>query len=70
MCSVNGEEVSEMARKLRVEFEGAVYHVMNRGDQRERNFVEEEDRTLFVATLAKPRRRPNMSGETESGNQR
>ena len=38
-------------RKLRVEFEGAVYHVMNRGDQRERSFVDEEDRTLFVATL-------------------
>ena len=38
-----------MARKLRVEFEGAVYHVMNRGDQRERIFVDEEDRKLFLA---------------------
>jgi REP element-mobilizing transposase RayT len=40
-----------MARKLRVEFEGAVYHVMNRGDQRERIFVDDEDRRLFLATL-------------------
>src|SRR4029077_10578585 len=40
-----------MARKLRVEFEGAVYHVMNRGDQRERIFVNDEDRRLFLATL-------------------
>jgi putative transposase len=40
-----------MARKLRVEFEGAVSHVMNRGDQRERIFVNEEDRRLFLATL-------------------
>ena len=24
-----------MARKLRVEYEGAIYHVMNRGDRRE-----------------------------------
>ena len=40
-----------MARKLRVEFEGAVYHVMNRGDQRERIFADDEDRRLFLATL-------------------
>ena len=40
-----------MARKLRVEFEGAAYHVMSRGDQRERIFVDDEDRKLFLATL-------------------
>ena len=40
-----------MARKLRVEFEGAIYHVRNRGDQRERIFVDDEDRRLFLATL-------------------
>ena len=40
-----------MARKLRVEFEGGVYHVMNRGDQRERIFEDDEDRRLFLATL-------------------
>ena len=40
-----------MARKLQVEFKGAVYHVMNRGDQCERVFVDEEDRRRFRATL-------------------
>jgi REP element-mobilizing transposase RayT len=41
-----------MARKLRVELAGAVYHVMNRGDRREEIFLEDADRELFLATLA------------------
>jgi hypothetical protein len=28
-----------MSRKLRIEYPGAMYHVMNRGDQREDNFM-------------------------------
>jgi hypothetical protein len=40
-----------MARKLRVEYEGAIYHVMNRGDRREAIFLDEEDRRRFIATL-------------------
>jgi len=40
-----------MARKLRVEYPGAVYHVMNRGDRREPIFKDEEDRQCFVKTL-------------------
>jgi hypothetical protein len=30
-----------MARKLRVEYEGAIYHVMSRGDRREPIFKDE-----------------------------
>lgn len=41
-----------MARKLRVEYEGAIYHVMNRGDRREAIFLNDEDRHLFIKTLA------------------
>jgi hypothetical protein len=41
-----------MARKLRVEYPGAVYHVMNRGDRREAIFREDRDRVLFLETLA------------------
>lgn len=41
-----------MARKLRVEYPGAIYHVMNRGDRREAIFHEDQDRHLFLATLA------------------
>src|SRR5215471_18227819 len=40
-----------MARKLRVEYEGALYHVMNRGDHREAIFLDDEDRQSFIATL-------------------
>jgi len=40
-----------MPRKLRLEYEGAIYHVMNRGDRRESIFLGEEDRQLFVETL-------------------
>ena len=40
-----------MARKLRVEYPGALYHVMNRGDQREPVFRDDRDRQCFVETL-------------------
>src|ERR1700727_3073008 len=41
-----------MARKLRVEYPGAVYHVMDRGDRREAIFRPAQDRVLFLDTLA------------------
>ena len=40
-----------MARKLRVEYPGAVYHVMSRGDRREPIFHDDPDREQFLATL-------------------
>ena len=40
-----------MARKLRVEYPGAIYHVMNRGDRREPIFKDDEDRQRFISTL-------------------
>lgn len=40
-----------MARPIRVEFEGAVYHVTARGNERRRIFRSDEDRTLFLETL-------------------
>jgi REP element-mobilizing transposase RayT len=40
-----------MPRKLRVEYEGAIYHVMNRGDRREAIFMDDADRELFLDTL-------------------
>jgi hypothetical protein len=33
-----------MSRKLRIEYPGAMYHVMNRGDQREDIFRDDQDR--------------------------
>ena len=40
-----------MARKLRVEYPGAIYHVMNRGNRREAIFRDDRDRAAFLATL-------------------
>ena len=40
-----------MPRKLRIQYPGAMYHVMNRGDQREAIFRDDEDRQKFLATL-------------------
>jgi len=40
-----------MARKLRLEYAGAIYHVMNRGDRREAIFRTGQDRQLFLETL-------------------
>lgn len=41
-----------MARKLRIQYPGAVYHVMNRGDRREPIFTDDADRRRFLETLA------------------
>jgi len=40
-----------MARKLRVEYPGAIYHVMSRGDRRELIFKDDQDRRCFMDTL-------------------
>ena len=51
-----------MARKLRIQYPGAIYHpprsgsyartgVMSRGDRREAIFCDEEDRKRFISTL-------------------
>lgn len=46
-----------MARKGRVEFAGAVYHVLDRGDRREAIFGDDEDRQTFLRTLGEVCRR-------------
>ena len=40
-----------MARPLRVEYPGALYHVMNRGDRRQAIFRDDADRHLFLESL-------------------
>ena len=40
-----------MARKVRVEYEGAIYHLINRGDRREAIFADDHDHHLFLTTL-------------------
>src|SRR6266436_3634499 len=41
-----------MARQLRVQYEGAIYHLMSRGDRREEIFRDDLDRKNFLQTLA------------------
>ena len=41
-----------MARSLRIEFPGALYHINSRGDGQERIYISEEDRNLFLNTLS------------------
>ena len=37
-----------MPRPLRIEFAGAFYHLISRGDRREPIFLDDEDRKTFV----------------------
>jgi putative transposase len=41
-----------MARPLRIEFSGAIYHVTSRGDRREPIFVDEDDRRALLGVVA------------------
>ena len=40
-----------MARPLRIEYEGAVYHVTSRGDERRSIFLDDADRSAFLEIL-------------------
>ncbi len=43
--------------KRRSEYPGVLYHVMNRGDRKEPLFRDDQDRRLFLATLAEAGRK-------------
>src|SRR3970040_1017299 len=44
---------SPMARPLRLEFAGALYHLTSRGDHRDKIFLDDEDRRTFLDLLGK-----------------
>ena len=46
-----------MARPLRLEFAGAIYHLTSRGNARQRVFFTDADRELFLGTLVSVVRR-------------
>jgi hypothetical protein len=46
-----------VARKLRVHYPGAIYHVMNREDRHEPIFQDDGDRILFLNTLEEASRK-------------
>ena len=41
-----------MARSVRIEFPGAYYHLMARGNRREAIFLDDDDRRFFLQCLA------------------
>ena len=49
-----------MARAVRIEYGGAFYHVMARGNRRERIFRDEADRLLFYQTLGEAYERTGL----------
>ena len=51
-----------MLRQLRLEYPGAVYHVVNRGDRREEIFRDDPDRECFLSTLHRGLWQDRMSG--------
>jgi len=42
-----------MARPLRLEFAGALYHVTSRGDRREEIYSDDQDRQIWLDTLGR-----------------
>jgi len=46
------DRLTAKPRAMRVEYPGAIYHVMDRGDRREDIFVDDVDRQDFLKTLA------------------
>ncbi len=53
-----------MARPLRVEFPGALYHVTARGNERKAIFRDDQDRTRFLIRLAATARRHRLRVHT------
>jgi putative transposase len=42
-----------MARRARVEYTGALYHVIARGNQRQKIFYDDRDRTKYLELLSR-----------------
>lgn len=40
-----------MGRRPRIGFDGAIYHVMSRGNRREPIFLDDDDNQIFLDTL-------------------
>jgi len=48
-----------MARQLRIQFEGALYHIISRGNERKMIFLDDADRIKYINTLHKTIKRFN-----------
>jgi REP-associated tyrosine transposase len=50
-----------MPRKLRIQYSGAMYHVMSRGDGGGRVYLEDVDRHDFIKTLAEASQKTGLA---------
>lgn len=48
-----------MARPLRIEYDGALYHITSRGNARKPIYKDDEDRKAFLDTLNNVKKRYN-----------
>jgi len=55
-----------MARSIRIEHAGALYHVMARGNRREPIYRDDDDRRFFLKTLAEACERTGWRVQTPS----
>ena len=55
-----------MARPLRIEYPGAIYHVLSRGDRREAIFRHDADRKLFLEPASKKGSEPSIDTKDEA----
>ncbi len=53
LCTLLKLGFSSLARQLRIEFEGALYHVTARGNARQAIYTDDRDRARFVDLLAR-----------------
>ena len=49
-----------MPRSPRIQYEGAIYHVISRGDRREAIYADDQDRKMFLRTLEEACQRVGM----------
>jgi hypothetical protein len=56
------EQAPSMARKLRMEYPGAIYHILNRGARREAIFRDDQDRNRFIGTLGEACQKTSWEG--------
>jgi len=57
----------DMPRKLRMEYPGEIYHVVNRGDRREDTFKDDLDRAGFLSTLEEAREKTTCTEPRKNG---
>jgi len=48
-----------MARPLRIQYDGALYHITSRGNARKAIYSDDEDRRIFLDTLLNVKKRYN-----------